>query len=43
MIWIIDASVAVRWLIEGENHPHAADVLEKAAEATVVTLGVEIH
>ncbi|MCP4630694.1 MAG: type II toxin-antitoxin system VapC family toxin [bacterium] len=32
MIWIIDASVAVRWLIEDENHPHADSVLENAVE-----------
>ena len=28
MIWVIDASVAVRWLIEDETHPHADSVLE---------------
>jgi predicted nucleic acid-binding protein len=32
MIWIIDASVAVRWLLENETHPHADDVLEKAVQ-----------
>jgi predicted nucleic acid-binding protein len=32
MIWVIDASVAVRWLIEDEGHPHADEVLEKAVE-----------
>ena len=32
MIWVIDASVAVRWLIEDESHPHAEEVLEKAVE-----------
>ena len=32
MIWIIDASVAVRWLIEDEAHPHADGVLEKAVQ-----------
>lgn len=32
MIWVIDASVAVRWLIEDEGHPHAEEVLEKAVE-----------
>jgi predicted nucleic acid-binding protein len=32
MIWIIDASVALRWLIEDENHPHADEVLEKAVQ-----------
>jgi predicted nucleic acid-binding protein len=30
MIWVIDASVAVRWLLEDEAHPHADEVLEKA-------------
>ena len=29
MIWIIDASVAVRWFIEEEAHPNADKVLEK--------------
>jgi predicted nucleic acid-binding protein len=29
MIWIIDASVAVRWLLENEEHPHAESVLNK--------------
>ncbi len=29
MIWVIDASVAVRWFIEQESHPHADLVLEK--------------
>ena len=28
MIWIIDASVAVKWLIEEEAHPHADEVLK---------------
>ena len=32
MIWVIDASVAVRWFIEDEAHPHANDVLEKAVQ-----------
>jgi hypothetical protein len=32
MIWVIDASVAVRWLIEDESHPHADEVLEKAVQ-----------
>ena len=32
MIWVIDASVAVRWLLEDESHPHADQVLEKAVE-----------
>lgn len=29
MIWVVDASVAVRWFIEQECHPHADLVLEK--------------
>ena len=29
MIWVIDASVAVRWFIEEESHPHSDEVLEK--------------
>ena len=29
MIWVIDASVAVRWFIEQEIHPHADLVLER--------------
>lgn len=29
MIWVVDASVAVRWFIEQESHPHADIVLEK--------------
>jgi len=29
MIWVIDASVAVRWFIEEETHPHADEVLEQ--------------
>jgi len=28
MIWVIDASVAVRWLIEDETHPNADSVLK---------------
>ena len=32
MIWVVDASVAVRWLIEDETHPHADEVLEKAVQ-----------
>jgi predicted nucleic acid-binding protein len=32
MIWVIDASVALRWLIEDEAHLHADDVLEKAVQ-----------
>lgn len=29
MIWVVDASVAVRWLLKGEEHPHAQAVLER--------------
>ena len=29
MIWIIDASIALRWLIKDEAHVHADKVLEK--------------
>jgi len=29
MIWVIDASVALRWLIKEEFHAHADEVLEK--------------
>jgi predicted nucleic acid-binding protein len=32
LIWVIDASVAVRWLIEDEVHPHAEDVLKKVVD-----------
>ena len=31
-MWVIDASVALRWLIEDEGHPHAEEVLEKVVE-----------
>ena len=29
MIWIVDASVALRWLLKGEAHPHADAVLDR--------------
>ncbi len=32
MIWVIDTSVAVRWFIEEETHPHADEVLEKIVD-----------
>jgi predicted nucleic acid-binding protein len=32
MIWIIDASIAVRWFIEEEAHAHADAVLEKVID-----------
>lgn len=28
MIWVIDASIAVRWLLKDEEHPHADSVLQ---------------
>lgn len=28
MIWVLDASVAVRWLLQDEEHPHADAVLQ---------------
>ena len=28
MIWVIDASVAIRWFIEEETHPHADEILK---------------
>jgi predicted nucleic acid-binding protein len=27
VIWVLDASVAIRWLLAGEEHPHADSVL----------------
>ncbi len=32
MIWIIDASVAIRWMIEDETHPNAEKILTKVVE-----------
>jgi predicted nucleic acid-binding protein len=32
MIWVIDASVALRWFFEDEAHPSADAVLEKVVE-----------
>ena len=32
MIWVIDASVAIRWLLKEEAHPHADSVLQKVIE-----------
>jgi predicted nucleic acid-binding protein len=29
LIWVVDASIALRWFIEQESHPHADFVLEK--------------
>ena len=32
MIWVIDTSVAVKWLLKTESHPNAWRVLEKTIE-----------
>ena len=32
MIWIIDASVAIRWLLEDETNPNAEKVLERLVD-----------
>jgi len=32
MIWVLDASVAVRWFLETESHPHADAVLERIVQ-----------
>ena len=32
MIWVIDASVAVRWFIDEEAHAHADEVLAIVTE-----------
>ncbi|MBN1103330.1 MAG: type II toxin-antitoxin system VapC family toxin [Deltaproteobacteria bacterium] len=32
MIWIVDASVALKWFVEEERHPHADEVLERIVE-----------
>jgi predicted nucleic acid-binding protein len=32
MIWVIDASVAVRWFIEEEAHSHADEILTRLIE-----------
>ena len=32
MIWIIDASVAIKWLLEDESHPNAEKVLERVLD-----------
>jgi predicted nucleic acid-binding protein len=32
VIWVIDASVAVRWLLKDEEHPHADSVLQAAID-----------
>lgn len=33
MIWVVDASVAVRWFFAQESHPHADAVLERLLSA----------
>ena len=33
MIWIIDASVALRWLLEDESHPNAEQVLIRVVDS----------
>ena len=33
MIWVLDPSVALRWFIEDEAHPHADAVLESVINA----------
>lgn len=33
MKWILDASVAVRWFLQDENHPHADSVLKRLVHA----------
>lgn len=35
MIWVIDASVAVRWLLKDEEHPHADSVLQAVIDRPV--------
>ena len=35
MIWIIDASVALKWFIEEETHPHADEVLTKLVDQPI--------
>lgn len=32
MIWVIDASVAIRWFLKDEAHPHADTVLRRLIE-----------
>lgn len=33
MIWVIDASVAVKWLLEDESHANAEQVLERVVDS----------
>ena len=32
MIWVIDASVAIRWFLKNESHPHADSVLSRVID-----------
>lgn len=32
MIWVIDASVAIRWFLKNESHPHAEAVLRRLVD-----------
>lgn len=32
MIWVLDASVAVRWLLKDQTHPHADAVLRRVVD-----------
>ena len=34
MIWVIDSSVAVRWFLKTERHPHADAVMERVVRQT---------
>jgi predicted nucleic acid-binding protein len=36
MIWVIDASVAIRWFVEEETHPLADLILEKLIDEPVL-------
>jgi predicted nucleic acid-binding protein len=37
MIWIVDASAAVRWFIEEEAHVHADEVLNVSIKGRITT------
>ena len=32
MIWVVDASVAVRWFLKNESHPHADSILSRVID-----------
>ena len=34
MIWVLDSSVAVRWFLKTEQHPHADAVMERVVRQT---------